>query len=427
MTPAARLAAAMEILADHERRRRPISEALREWGQQNRFSGSKDRANIAGLVHDVLRVKAMSGWIMQATTPRALVIGMLHVYRRLDLPALETLFSGERFAPSPLTQRERQALEHADPEKAPPAIQANCPDWVWPLFESALGEGALNTVQALTARAPLDIRVNTQKISREALQISLMHWSPMLTPRSPFGLRFPHFEDGRGPALQSEPDFLKGHFEIQDEGSQIAALLSQVRPGETVIDLCAGAGGKTLALAVLMQNYGRLIASDADSRRLAPLHERVRRAGLEEPFVQIRTPRPGQDVLEDMAGKADCVLVDAPCTGTGTWRRHPDAKWRLRPGSLSTRIREQALVLDQAARLVRPGGRIIYITCSLLSAENDDAIEACLSRHSHLERTTLTYSLLPDLPQRPTRHGILLTPDRTGTDGFYISNMVRKF
>ena len=225
-------------------------------------------------------------------------------------------------------------------------------------------------MQALATRAPLDIRANTLKATREQVQDGLAHLAPVWTPHSPVGLRVALGEDGRGPALHSEPEFLKGWFEIQDEGSQLAALLTGVKPGEQVVDLCAGAGGKTLAMAALMANKGQIHATDTDARRLAPIHERLARAGARN--VQVRTPRGRADAVADLDGTADCVLVDAPCTGSGTWRRNPDSKWRLRPGSLEVRRKEQDAVLDRAARLVRPGGRIVYVTCSVLPEENDD-------------------------------------------------------
>src|SRR5215203_847397 len=235
-------------------------------------------------------------------------------------------------------------------------------------------------MQALATRAPLDIRANTLKATREQVQDGLAHLTPVWTPHSPVGLRVALGEDGRGPALHSEPEFLKGWFEIQDEGSQLAALLTAVKPGEQVVDLCAGAGGKTLAMAALMANKGQIYATDSDQRRLAPIHDRLARAGVRN--VQVRTPRAKADAVTDLDGKIDCVLVDAPCTGIGTWRRNPDAKWRLRPGSLEVRRNEQTTVLDRAAGLVKPGGRIVYITCSILPEENDDMLSAFLENHA---------------------------------------------
>src|SRR6185437_6431568 len=167
--------------------------------------------------------------------------------------------------------------------------------------------------------------------------------------------------------------------EVQDEGSQLAALFSAAKPGEQVIDLCAGAGGKTLALAAMMQGKGRLIATDADKRQLAPIHERLSRAGIHN--AEVRTPKGEGDTLSDMRASADLVLIDAPCTGTGTWRRNPDAKWRMRPGALELRLKDQAEVLERAVALVKPGGRIAYITCSVLPPENAEQVRSFLTRH----------------------------------------------
>ena len=230
--------------------------------------------------------------------------------------------------------------------------------------------------------------------------------------------------------MQSEPAFLKGHIEIQDEGSQLVTHLSAPDPGMQVIDLCAGGGGKTLALAALMDNRGQIFATDNDKRRLAPLYDRLTRAGARN--VQIRTPKGKDDEpLRGLEGRADLVLVDAPCTGTGTWRRNPDAKWRLRPNALDERIKDQMVVLDRAAHFVKKGGRIAYITCSLLESENDQAIDGFLSRHDGFEikspediaREAGLQSLC-DMTS-PRQKGLLLTPKRSGTDGFFISILTR--
>ncbi len=215
--------------------------------------------------------------------------------------------------------------------------------------------------------------------------------------------------------------------EVQDEGSQLAAQFTAAKPGEQVIDLCAGAGGKTLALAALMQGKGRLIATDRDKRQLAPIHERLSRAGVHN--AEIRTPKGDTDPLADIRGSADLVVIDAPCTGTGTWRRNPDAKWRMRPGALEIRLRDQAEVLERAVPLVKPGGRIAYITCSVLAEENGEQVRAFVGRHG--EFTVVppeqTASVLWDKAEAfgeaalQSAEGWLMTPRRTGTDGFFVS------
>ncbi|WP_414471217.1 RsmB/NOP family class I SAM-dependent RNA methyltransferase [Microvirga sp. M2] len=431
MTPAARISAAVEVLDDIESRRRPAAEALKDWGLSHRFAGSKDRAAIASLVYDALRRKASAAWIMGENTPRAVMLSMLRLQRGMDAGAIAALCSGERFAPEPLSDGERANLAAASLKGAPAHVAGDFPEWIAPSLEGLLGEDLVPEMQALATRAPLDLRVNTLKVSsREEAHDALPHLGAVETPHSPLGLRIAPSEDGRGPAVQAEPEFIKGWFEIQDEGSQLAALLSAVKPGEQVVDLCAGGGGKTLALAAMMENHGQIYATDGDTRRLAPIHDRLSRAGVRN--VQVRTPRGGADPVSDLDGRIDCVLVDAPCTGVGTWRRNPDAKWRLRPGSLEVRRKEQATVLDRAAALVKPGGRIVYITCSILPEENDEALEGLLQRAPGFEtvkaEALLASAGLSNLSTvvRLTKHGIQLTPGTTGTDGFFVAALKRR-
>jgi len=428
MIPAARISAAIEVLADIEARRRPAPDALKDWGLAHRFAGSSDRAAIASLVYDALRRKASSAWLMGEATPRAVLIGMLSRRGSTTPDAIAALFSGERFAPKPLSEHERERLQTASLEGAPAHVAGDFPDWIEPSLARLFGAELVPEIQALATRAPLDIRANTLKTTRDSLREALAHADPAETPYSPLGLRIPLGEDGRGPALQSEPLFLKGGFEIQDEGSQLAALLSGARPGEQAVDLCAGGGGKTLALAAMMANQGQIYATDGDLRRLAPIHDRLARAGARN--VQVRTPRRGIDPVADLEAQADLVLVDAPCTGSGTWRRNPDAKWRLRPGSLATRVKEQEAVLARAATLAKPGGRIVYITCSVLPEENDDAVAGFLERHrafAVMEPARLTEGGPPGFAGavRLTPHGVQMTPLRTGTDGFYVAVLVQ--
>ncbi|HEY8566618.1 MAG TPA: RsmB/NOP family class I SAM-dependent RNA methyltransferase [Beijerinckiaceae bacterium] len=422
MTPAARLSAATEVLADIDARRRPVTDALKDWGLSHRFAGSKDRAAIAGLVYDALRRKASAAWIMGEGTPRAVVLGTLRLQRDLTLEAIAALCSGERFAPEPLSDDERARLSGAALEGAPASVAGDFPDWIEPSLTRAFADTLLPELQALARRAPIDLRANALRTDRARLHADLAHLDLAETPHSPLGLRLWPGPDERGPALQSEPEFLKGDFEIQDEGSQLAALLSAARPDEQVVDLCAGGGGKTLALAAMMANQGQIYATDSDPRRLAPIHDRLARAGVRN--VQVRTPRARQDAVTDLDGGVDLVLVDAPCTGSGTWRRNPDAKWRLRPGSLEVRRRDQEAVLDRAARLVRPGGRIVYITCSILPEENEDAVKAFLQRNPSFASGALD-GAVPLLGEPAAPAAVRLTPRRHGTDGFYVAALRR--
>ena len=237
--------------------------------------------------------------------------------------------------------------------------------------------------------------------------------------------------EAKSPPIQAEPAFIDGVVEIQDEGSQLAARLAGAQPGELVIDLCAGGGGKTLALAALMDNRGRIVATDTDLRRLAPIHERLARAGAAN--VEVRTPRGRTELFGDLVGGADLVLIDAPCTGIGAWRRNPDAKWRVRPGSLEQRMKEQASALDRAADLVKPGGRIAYVTCSLLDEENGAQVRGFVERHP--EFTVVRADEVVDAlgggaadfraAVLASAEGLLMTPRRTGTDGFFVGLMRR--
>src|SRR6185503_1389328 len=266
---------------------------------------------------------------------------------------------------------------------------------------------------------------------REEAAAALSELNPQPTRWSPWGLRVIVPPDAKSPAIHAEPAFLKGQIEIQDEGSQLVALLSGAKPGEQVIDLCAGAGGKTLALAAAMENHGQIYATDTDKRRLAPIHERIERAGTHD--VQVITPRGDKDVLAHLKGRGDLVLIDAPCTGTGAWRRNPDAKWRVRPGALAERLKDQTEALDRAAALVRPGGRIAYVTCSVLDDENGAQVRAFLARQrgfSTIPPAEVANALgergfLFRRAVKMEGEGLLMTPRRTDTDGFFVSLLRR--
>ena len=279
---------------------------------------------------------------------------------------------GEGHAPAPLTDAERARLAAADLSGAPAHVAGDFPEWLAPQFEASFGADAAEEGRALAERAPVDLRVNLLKTTRDKAFAALAHLSPEPTPLSPVGLRIAMRPDGRAPPLASDPAYVKGLVEVQDEGSQLAALLAEAKPGMQVLDLCAGAGGKTLALAAAMDNQGQIYAADADARRLAPIFARLARSGARN--VQVRAPRGQADVLADLEGRCDLVLIDAPCTGSGAWRRNPDAKWRMRPGALEQRIKDQDETLENALRFVKRGGRIVYVTCSVLRAENEDRI-----------------------------------------------------
>jgi 16S rRNA (cytosine967-C5)-methyltransferase len=432
MTPAARIAAAIEALAEIEKRHRPANDVLKDWGLSHRFAGSGDRAAVAGLVFDALRRRSSAAFIMGAETPRAIVLGMLRLERDLDAEAIGRLADGGRFAPAALTDEERARLETANLDVAPSWIAGDYPEWLDQPFASVFGDERGAEGAALARRAPLDLRVNTLKTEREKAAKMLSHLGAGPSQWSPLGLRIALAADARSPAIHAEPAFLKGMVEIQDEGSQVAALLAGAQPGEQVIDLCAGSGGKTLALAAAMKNRGQIYATDRDKRRLAPIHERIARAGARN--IQVRTPRGDVSMTDDLRGRADLVLIDAPCTGAGAWRRNPDAKWRLRPGALMERLKDQAATLAAAAPLVRAGGRLVYVTCSVLPGENGEQVAQFLWRQQDFELSppveTVTglgenARLFADAVL-PLEEGILMTPRRTATDGFFVSVMIRR-
>jgi 16S rRNA (cytosine967-C5)-methyltransferase len=282
---------------------------------------------------------------------------------------------------------------------------------------------------ALSARAPVDLRVNTLKATREKTLKALARFSAEPTPLSPVGVRIPPPEGaGRAPHVEAEAAHGKGWFEVQDEGSQVAALLAGAQPKMQVLDLCAGAGGKTLALAAAMQNTGQIYVYDADKRQLRPIFERLRRAGARN--VQVMEAG-DEKALAALGPRFDVVLVDSPCTGSGTWRRKPDSKWRLKPANIGERQAEQKQVLALGAGLTKPGGCLVYVTCSVLPEENADQVAAFLSQHRD-------FSLEPYAQAWPEHDGsvppvsadgrddtLQLTPACHGTDGFFIARLRR--
>jgi len=442
MRPGARQQAAIEILSSLETRRRPAADAVKDWMLSHRFAGSKDRAEIGDLVFGALRWKQSSAWRMGADTPRAWVWGALRWGFGWSAQQIEQSTYDDPHAPSPPTEAERKALATATLEGAPAHVRGDFPEWLSASFARAFGEDAAEEGAALAAPAPLDLRANRLKTTREKLIAALaespkLQDAPQPTPYAPDGVRIP-WKQGRTFPWATEQSFLKGWFEVQDEGSQLASLLSGVEPGMQVADVCAGGGGKTLALAALMQGKGQIYAYDVDGRRLAPLKERADRAGAHN--IQIRPPLRTRDALEDLRGRMDVVLVDAPCTGSGTWRRNPAAKWRLRPNALEMRKREQAEALEMAAPLVKPGGRLVYVTCSVLPEENESRLADFLWANEDFKPARLPDAHFPAHPHVSLRAhaaesslrvetggmALQMTPRVTGCDGFFAAALVRR-
>ena len=427
-----RLSAAIDILADIEARRRPVADALKDWGLSHRFAGSGDRAAIGNIVYDALRRKRSHGWRMDDESSRALAFAAVLDGQGLEVEALAQTLEGDRFAPAMPSADDFAGWRTRDLSAAPEAVRADVPDWLAGPLEAALGADWIAEAAAMAERPPLDLRANTLKADRDKVLKALAPFEAVPTPLAPQGLRIaPIAGEGRHPNVQVEAGFQKGWFEVQDEGSQLVSLLAEAKPGEQVLDLCAGGGGKTLALAAAMENTGQVHATDSDRQRLAPIHDRLKRAGARN--VQVHDPRSDLAEFED---RMDLVLVDAPCTGTGTWRRRPDAKWRLSEAALEKRLAEQDVVLDQAARYVKPGGRLAYVTCSLLPDENAGRIAAFLDRPegtgfkvvNAAESWTVLAPQAPDACRSAALEGgtvLTLTPRRTGTDGFFLALLTR--
>ncbi len=423
-----RLSAAIDVLTDVETRKRPVSEALKAWGLNNRFAGAGDRAAIGNLVYDALRRRASHAAIMGSDIPRALVLAVAVRDWHEDPAALSDSFAADNHAPEPLTDEEIARLVGQVPDTTPGHVLADVPEWLGPSLQRAFDDNWIAEGQAMAGRPSLDLRTNVLKAQRERVLKSLARFEPAETTISPLGVTMPAGpRDARTPNVTTDEGYLKGWFEVQDQGSQIVSLLARAQPGEQVLDLCAGAGGKTLALAGTMGNKGQIFAYDSDRNRLAPIYDRLKRNGARN--VQVRAPHDG--ALDDLVGKMDRVLIDAPCTGTGTWRRRPDTKWKLTPELLAQRVSEQRAVLAEAQRFLKPGGMLVYITCSILPEENDDQIAAFCAAYSGFspvspgEMWQAAFGTEPPLGTTTQGSGIVLTPRLTGTDGFYFNALRR--
>jgi 16S rRNA (cytosine967-C5)-methyltransferase len=435
MTPGARAEAAIGLLAAIDEGRGPADDIVGEYFRRHRFAGVKDRAAISELVYAVLRFRAsLDWWIARAggglaADARARVLAALLLAEGVAAARVAKDWDGDRFRPRPLDAAERRFADAVAGEELvhramPPAVRGNYPEWLVPMLEAALGRGLAREMAALLEPAPIDLRVNALKSEREATRAALAREGveAARTKLSPLGLRL----FARVP-LGTLETFKSGLFEVQDEGSQLASLLVAAKPGMRVVDFCAGAGGKTLALAASMENRGHLVACDVVARRLERASERVRRAGAS--IVQRKPLASAHDPWVKRHGASfDRVLVDAPCTGTGTWRRNPDAKWRLKPADIAELTALQADILDSARRLVRPGGRLVYVTCSLLREEDEAQIERFLGQQPDFALVPIeaVWREAVGTPC-PTREDTLrLSPARTGTDGFFVAVMERR-
>ncbi len=428
MTPAARTEAAIYLLGKITDERRAADDIVRAWFKARRFVGSKDRRAIRERVYGVLRSLSRLDWHLGENEKSA----RKRVLADLVLEGADAAlhFDGSLHAPKPLHEDERALVERLtdkllDDPAMPAHVRAEVPDWLADKLSNVFGARFEDEMAALNAPAPTDLRVALARVTRDQAQKALAKGGvkTKITPLSPLGLRLGAHTD-----LARTVAFKKGLVEVQDEGSQILSLLVGAKASMAVVDYCAGAGGKTLALADRMglqggQSAGRLVACDTAEDRLKRMDRRLHRARLLE-LVERHVLTPDDAWTATNAGAFDRVLVDAPCTGSGTWRRHPEQKRRLTPQRLEDLISVQDTVLDSAATLVKDGGRLIYATCSLLREENEERVNAFLDTHPDFKvipiqdvwSETIKTTPCPDMNDAPFLH---LTPARHGTDGFF--------
>ena len=433
MTPGAQVAAAIDILAAIDPGERPADDVAADYFRRRRYIGAKDRAHIAGHVYIVLRHRqALDWWARRHPVdigPRSRLLAALVLAEGWRPEVITACCDGHRFRPAPLNEAEdrlvrglaRRTLRHPE---MPRAVANNLPYWLEPYLERVFGRGLEREVTALNASALIDLRANLLKADRETARRALAAEGITAepTPWSPVGLRLTE----RVP-LGGLIAFKEGLVEVQDEGSQITALLADARPGMRVVDFCAGAGGKTLALAAGMANRGKLVACDVSARRLERAVRRLRRAGVGNAERRVLTSERDKWVKRH-AGGFDRVLVDAPCLGTGTWRRNPGEKWRVTPEDLADLIVRQQQILRSAARLVRPGGRLVYATCSVLHEEDEAQAEAFLAAEPEFSvvPAACAWNETIGAPSPGGDRYLRLTPARHGTDGFFVAIFERQ-
>lgn len=434
MTPTARLAAAIDLLFQMESTpKRPADAVANNFFRERRYIGGGDRRDVSTQVWAVLRAwRRLEWWLKRAggeAQPR-LLVGALLVLEGRPVESLARAFSGGRYAPDvlePYEARVLRALEgHTlDHPDMPEAVSLEVPDWLLPLLQEQFGDQTAAEIAALTAPATLDLRVNLLRTTRAEAAAALLEEGIEAHPTrlSDWGLRI----TSRQPVMATKA-FRDGLVEIQDEGSQLVVQAVGAGPEMRVLDYCAGAGGKTLGLAMTMGNRGHIVACDVSEPRLDGAVRRLRRAGVHN--VERHLLVQGDKWAKRRAASFDRVLVDAPCTGTGTWRRNPDARLRLTRIDLDELTAKQSGILDAAAGLVRPGGRLVYATCSVLREENTAQIEAFLVRQpafsmldlhdpGTLEAPISPSALSPDQPF------LRLTPRQHSTDGFFTAVLVR--
>lgn len=432
MRPAARLQAAVELLDLILAGTAPADRVVERYFRDRRYAGAKDRRAVAARVFAVLRERAPLAWRfariwdrpIETALERAAGRDLALVHAAVHAPNDLALFGEDGpHAPAGLTYEERIVADSAprwNVADAPEWIRLGYPAWLGPSLRRRFGDNLEREMAALNTRAPLDLRAQAGDRDLLVDELREQNLPAAPTPISPWGIRI-----ADAVPLGAIDAFRRGALEVQDEGSQLVAALALPQPGETIIDLCAGAGGKALALASLMDDTGTVIAADVDARRLAELGPRQKRAGLR--CIRAQAIAAGAPELNEWNGRADAVIVDSPCTGAGTWRRAPDARWRLTPATLANATALQGELLARAAQLVRPGGRLVYAVCSLLPEEGED--QAAAFRAAHPDFTPVPPARRWDAAglgrSAPAGDYLLLTPAAQGTDGFFIAVFLR--
>ncbi|WP_454916096.1 RsmB/NOP family class I SAM-dependent RNA methyltransferase [Xanthobacter sediminis] len=429
MTPAARLQAILDLMHEVDRVARPADAVVSAWFRTRRYIGGEDRAHIADLLYALLRHHARVGWWLakhgRRDGPRNRLLAWLALDGGKTPDQVHDLFNGGKFAPAVLVDHERALLVKLqgcpiDHPAMPDEVRFECPSWAVDPLRRRFDDSFPREMAALLTAAPLDLRVNPVKSTREVMLRALgdLGLRAEASRMAPYGIRVKE-----RPSLASLPMLRSGEVEIQDEGSQLVAMLVDAQPGERVVDFCAGAGGKTLAIAAQMANKGHVMACDVLDSRLKRAAERFRRAGLHNIETRPLTSETDRWVKRHK-GSFDRVLVDAPCSGTGTWRRNPDARWRPLGAGLENLLPLQASILASAARLVKPGGRLVYATCSMLPQENEEQVAAFLAAYPAFHAVPLREAA-PQLSHSAHPDYLSLTPACHDTDGFFAAVMQR--
>lgn len=429
MKDGAQLQAIMDVLLEINDADQPADATIAKYFRGHRYIGSKDRAKISAALYEILRHtyrlnwwvdELMNGKLSAEERIRGVMITFLSLLKKYPAEAIMAVFSGGKYAPAALEDDETAFLKKLEGRtlvhpKMSDSVRLECPPWAYSLMKPSYGDALDDEMQAMQEPASLDIRINPLKTNRDDVlqELSAADIKAKATPFSPLGIRV----EGR-PSLSQMALFKDGRIEVQDEGSQILSLMLDAKSGMSVVDFCAGAGGKTLAIAAAMNNKGRVVACDVAGNRLEKAKLRFRRAGLHN--IETHELKNENDQwVKHNAGKYDRVLIDAPCSGTGTWRRNPDARWKQLGPSLDDLLAMQGRILNSASRLVKTGGRLVYATCSMLREENQKQVSAFLENNPSFKLVPLDIAMPAQLKKLAKGEMLVLTPAQHKTDGFF--------